>query len=115
MKLTYTQVGQCQLPDIALMPFEGEIGRYGRMRRDFLKEHRPILYDELILTEQLFPHLKEIDEAARNRIRTMLPRMQAQRGVTDALKAADQLRWVREMNAIREAIEEIIRDELITA
>ena len=113
MKLTYTLVGQYQLPDIALMPFEGEIGHYGRMRRDYLKEHRPILYDDLILTEGLFPHLQEIERSAQNRIQTLLLQLKAQRGITEELKTSDQIGWVREMNAIRQTIEEIIRSELI--
>ena len=113
MTLTYTHLGNYLIPNIALIEFQGEIGHYGRMRREYLKEHRPILYSDLILTEQLFPHLSEINQAAQHRIDTMIPQMMAQRGITEELKARDQIRWVQEMNAIHEAIDEIIRNELI--
>ena len=113
MTLTYRRTGDYFIPNIALAEFQGEIGHYGRMRREYLKEHCPILYSDLILTEQLFPHLSEINQAAQQRFDTMLPRMMAQRGITEELKARDQIRWVREMNAIRQTIDEIIRNELI--
>ena len=113
MSLTYTRQGDYLIPNIALIEFKGEIGQYGRMRREYLKEHRPILYSDLILTEQLFPHLIEINQAAKHRIETMMPQMMAQRGITEELKARDQIRWVQEMNAIRGAIDEVIRNELI--
>ena len=113
MTLTYRRTGDYFIPNIALAEFQGEIGHYGRMRREYLKEHRPILYSDLILTEQLFPYLSEINQAAQHRFDTMLPRMMAQRGITEELKARDQMRWVQEMNAIRQTIDEIIRNELI--
>lgn len=113
MTLTYRRTGDYFIPNIALVEFQGEIGHYGRMRREYLKEHCPILYSDLILTEQLFPHLSEINQAAQHRFDTMLPRMMAQRGITEELKARDQMRWVQEMNAIRQTVDEIIRNELI--
>lgn len=112
-KLTYTQVGDYLVPDIALADFDGEIGRYGRVCRAYLKEHRPILFDRLVLSAQLYPHLSEINQAAEHRVQVMLPQMMKQRGVTEELKAADPMRWVQEMNAIRETVEDIIRRELI--
>ena len=112
-ELTYIQAGDYQIPNITLRHTDITIGRYGRMRREYLKEHRPILYSDLILTEQLFPHLSEINQAAQHRFDTMLPRMMAQRGITEELKARDQMRWVQEMNAIRQTVDEIIRNELI--
>lgn len=111
--LTYTKVGDYFIPNIILADFEGEIGHYGRMRREYLKEHHPGLYSHLILSEQLFQHLQEVDRTARRRMDVMLPQLKAQRGITEELKAADQLRWVQEMNAIRETIEDVIRTELI--
>lgn len=115
MTLTYTQTGDYYIPNIALAEFHGEIGHYGRLRREYLKEHRPILYSDLVLTEGLFPHLAEINQAAQARFDVLLPQMKAQRCITEELKSADQLRWVREMNAINAAIDEIIRNELIYA
>ena len=113
MTLAYRRTGDYLIPNITLAEFHGEIGHYGRMRREYLKEHRPILYSDLILTEQLFPHLSEINQAAQHRFDTMLPRMMAQRGITEELKSRDQMRWVQEMNAIRQTVDEIIRNELI--
>ena len=83
------------------------------MRRAYLKEHRPVLFNRLVLSAQMYPHLREINKAAEHRVQVMLPRMMEQREVTEELKAADPMRWVQEMNAIRETIEEIIRRELI--
>ena len=107
-KLAYTKVADYLVPDIALADFDGEIGRYGRMRRAYLKAHRPILFDRLVLSAQLYPHLSEINQAAEHRVQVMLSQMMEQRGVTEELKAADPMGWVQEMNAIRETIEEII-------
>lgn len=111
-KLAYTQAGDYLIPNIALAEFDGEIGRYGRMRRAYLKEHRPILFDRLVLSAQLYPHLSEINKAAEHRVQVVLPQMMEQRGVTEELKSADPMRWIQEMNAIQETIEEIIRREL---
>lgn len=113
MTLTYTQSGDYLIPNIVLEHTNITIGRYGRMRREYLKEHRPILYSDLILSEELFPHLQEIEQTAQRRMDTLIPQLKAQRGVTEALKASDQMRWVQEMNAIRHEAEEIILSELI--
>ena len=83
------------------------------MRQRYLKEHRPSLYSSLILSEKLYPHLLEIDRAARERMDAMLPRMMEAAGVTEELKARDQLAWVGGMNSIRSRAEEIILSEMI--
>ena len=83
------------------------------MRQRYLKEHRPGLYSCLILNEKLYPHLLEIDRAAQERLDTMLPRMMEAAGVTEELKARDQLTWVGAMNSIRNRAEEVIRSEMI--
>ena len=83
------------------------------MRQRYLKEHRPGLYSSLILSEKLYPHLLEIDRAARERMDAMLPRMMEAAGITEELKARDQLAWVEAMNSIRSRAEEIIRSEMI--
>ena len=79
MELTYTQRGDYLIPDLTIRdpPDAPPLGRYGRMRRAYLKEWRPILYSRLLLREELFPHLREIDEAAENRLRTIADREQA--------------------------------------
>lgn len=114
MDITYTKNGDYYLPNIALSnTTHYHIGKYGRMRRAFLKEHRPIQYSDLILTEKLFPHLAEIDEACHQRLEVMIPAMAEQEGVTAALKRDDQLEWVRRMNGIKARAEEVILSELV--
>ena len=83
------------------------------MRQRYLKEHRPSLYSSLILSEKLYPHLLEIDRAARERMDAMLPRMMEAAGVTEGLKALDPMRWVGLINTLKAQAEEIIQDELI--
>ena len=82
------------------------------MRQRYLKEHRPAFYSSLILSEKLYPHLLEIDRAARERMDAMLPRMMEAAGVTEELKARDPMRWGL-MNTLKAQAEEIIENELI--
>ena len=113
---TYRQVGDYFIPNITL-PDDGEykIGKYGRMRRNYLKEYRKILYNNYVLEGTLFKHLAEIDQACNERIENIVSAMAKQEGVTEALKAADQIEWVRRMNSIRNRAEEIILTELVYA
>ena len=91
------------------------VRKYVRMRQRYLKEHRPGLYSSLILSEKLYPHLLEIDRAARERMEAMLPRMMEEAGVTEELKARDPMRWVGLMNTLKAQAEEVIFQELIYA
>ena len=91
------------------------VRKYVRMRQRYLKEHRPGLYSSLILSEKLYPHLLEIDWAARERMDAMLPRMMEAAGVTEELKARDPMRWVGLMNTLKAQAEEVIFQELIYA
>ena len=111
---TYRQVGDYFIPNITL-PDDGEykIGKYGRMRRNYLKEYRKILYNNHVLEGTLFKHLAEIDQACNERIENIVSAMAKQEGVTEALKAADQIEWVRRMNSIRNRAEEIVLHELV--
>ena len=114
MELTYTKCGDYLIPDLVLLDTkEYHIGKYGRLRRAYLKEHRPILYTDLIVTEKLFPHLEEIDTACRQRLEIIEKAMMQQEGVTEALKDADQMAWVRSMNSIHNRAEEIVLAELV--
>ena len=111
---TYRQMGDYLIPNIALSDTkEYQIGKYGRMRRAYLKEHLPMLYSDLVLAEKLFPHLEEIDTACRKRLEIIEKSMIQQEGVTEALKAADQMAWVCRMNSIRNRAEEIVLAELV--
>ncbi len=113
---TYRQVGDYFIPNITL-PDDGEyqIGKYGRMRRSYLKEYRKILYNNYVLEGTLFRHLAEIDQACNERIENIISAMAKQEGVTEALKATNQMEWVRYMNSIRNRAEEIILTELVYA
>ena len=94
MELTYTQCGDYLIPDLVLSDTRKyHIGKYGRMRRAYLKDHRPALYSTLLLTEKLFSHLAEIDAACKTRLDIIETAMMRQEGVTEALKAADQMEW----------------------
>ena len=111
---TYRQAGDYFIPNLVL-PDDGnyQIGKYGRMRRSYLKEHRKILYTNYVMEGTLFKHLSEIDQACNERMETIVHAMAKQEGVTEALKAANQMEWVRRMNNIRNRAEEIILHELV--
>ena len=113
-KLTYIRCGDYDIPNLKLSEQpETSIGKYGRMRKSYLKKHRPGLYSSLILSEKLYPHLLEIDRAAHERMDAMLPRMMEAAGVTEELKACDPMRWVGLMNTLKAQVEEILYSELI--
>ena len=113
-KLTYIRCGDYDIPNLKLSEQpETSIGKYGRMRKSYLKEHRPILYNHLLMSEKLYPHLLEIERTAQGRVKTMLPHMMEVAGVTEELKACDSMRWVGLMNTLKAQAEEIIQDELI--
>ena len=113
-KLTYIRCGDYDIPNLKLSEQpETSIGKYGRMRKSYLKEHRPILYNQLLMSEKLYPHLLEIDRAARERMEAMLPRMMEAAGITEELKARNPMRWAGLMNTLKAQAEEIIQDELI--
>ena len=114
MELTYTKCGDYLVPNLVLSDTkEYHIGKYVRLRRAYLKEHRPILYTDLIVTEKLFPHLEEIDIACRERLEIIEKAMIQQEGVTETLKTADQMAWVRSMNSIHNSAEKIVLAELV--
>jgi len=110
---TYRQVGDYFIPDIELPERNYEIGKYGRMRHRYLKEHRKIQYTTMIINGTLYDHLEEIDRICNERIAAMVTAMKKQQGITEELKAEDQLAWVGAMNNIRNAAEEVILRELI--
>ena len=113
-KLTYSRCGDYYIPNLKLAKQpDNPVGRYGHMRQRYLKEYHPILYSSLILSEKLYPHLLEIEQAAQERLDTILPRMMEAAGVTEELKARDPMRWVGLMNTLKVQIDEIIVSELI--
>ena len=107
--LTYTRNGDYLIPDLSLSEQpEKPLGKYGRMRKAYLKQHRPILYNHLLLSEKLYPHLLEIDETANSRLDQMMPQLAKDAGATEQLKASDPMRWVGLMNACKSQAEEIL-------
>ena len=114
--LTYTMNGDYQIPDLKLTEQpEKPLGKYGRMRKAYLKEHRPLIYNQLLLTEKLYPHLIEIDETAQSRLEQMMPQLAKDAGATEQLKASDPMRWVGLMNSCKAQAEEILLAELINS
>ena len=114
MTIQYHKFGDYSLPNLVIEDTEvNPIGKYGRMRKRYLKEHWPGLYSSLLLTGKLDQHLAEIDGACEERMELLSWQMASQEGVTEALKAADQMEWVRRMNSIQNRAEEIILSELV--
>ena len=111
--LDYVLVGDYYIPDLKLPEESSPIGRWGRMHKVYLQEHRPGQYNELLLSGKLWTYLADLNEQAADRLAYIISQMQAAEGVTEELKARDQLAWVRAMNSIRSRAEEIIRSEMI--
>ena len=114
--LTYTKNGDNLIPDLKLSEQQSKpLGKYGRMRKAYLKEHRPILYNQLLMSEKLYPHLIEIDETAQTRLEQMMPQLTKEAGATEELKTTDPMKWVGLMNTCKAQAEEILLAELINS
>ena len=113
---TYRQCGDYLIPEIALPDTEKiSIGKYGRMRQRYLKEHRGVLYNAMILDGTLWSHLAEVDKICKDRMDVLILGMKEKWGITEDLKAHDPIAWVGAMNNIRSAAEEILFAEVIYA
>lgn len=113
-ELTYIKNGDYLIPDLKLSETEEKpLGKYGRMRKKYLQEHRPVLWNRLLLTEKLYPHLREIDETASRRLEQMLPELAKAAGATEAMKEADPMKWTGLMNNCKAQAEETILNELV--
>ena len=111
---TYMQVGDYYIPDLKdEEPGHYSIRKYGRMRRRYLQAHHPILFSELTLSGKLYQHLAETDHACKERVELIIWQMKGREGVTEALKAVDQMEWIRRMNSIQNRAEEIVLNELV--
>ena len=118
MKPTYHRCGDYLLPALTIPDESVTLGKYGRMRKTYLKAHKPIVYNTLVLSGKLAEHLIGVDAECRERFETLLPQMMRQEGVDEALKALkarDQMEWVRRMNSIQNRAEEILLNELVYA
>ena len=113
--LDYTLVNDHYLPNltVAAPTKQHPTGRWGRLHKRYLKEHHPIRYNQLLLSGELGSYLAKLDKKAEEQLALIIRQMQEAEGVDEALKAADQLEWVRRMNSIRNRAEEIIQKELI--
>lgn len=112
-ELNYIRCGDYYIPDIRLPEEHRPIGRFGRMHREYLREHNPIRFDDLCLTGELWTYLADLNEQAQSRLELIIGQMKVAEGVTEDLKAADQIAWVGAMNSIRSRTEEIVLTELI--
>ena len=113
MKIQYIRVGDYSIPDLELPQESRPIGRWGRVRREYLREHKPIQYNCLLLSGKLWTYLADLNEQTQDRLERIIEQMKIAEGITEALKASDPMAWVGAMNNIRARAEEIILEELI--
>ena len=112
--LDYTLVNNHYLPNLTVAaPAEHSTGRWGRLHKTYLKAQHPVRYNQLLLSGELGGYLAKLDKQAEEQLSLIIRQMQDAEGVTEALKAENQLEWVRRMNSIRSRAEEIIQKELI--
>ena len=114
MELTFTEINGYLIPDLVLPETDTRpIGKYGELRRQFLREHRPDLFDLMLLEGTLHSHLAEVDAEARQMVEDTIARMAHRQSVDEALKRADPLAWAGRMNAIKNAAEEVVLPDLL--
>ena len=109
----YLQTGDYFIPDLKLPQENRSIVKYGRMHRDYLQEHNPIRFDDLVLEGKLWTYLADLNEQAQNRLQLIIKQMQEAESVNDELKEDKQMAWVQAMNGIRNRAEEIVLHELV--
>ena len=112
-ELNYIRCGDYYIPDIRLPEETRPIGRWGRMHRDYIKEHNPIQFNDLCLSGELWTYLADLSEQAQSHLELIVEQMKVAEGVTEELKVANQMAWVGVMNSIRNRAEEIILREMI--
>ena len=113
MDIRYIRVGDYYIPDLTLSEETRPIGRWGRMHREYLREHKPIQYNCLLLSGKLWTYLADLNQQAQDRLERMIDQMKVSEGITEALKVSDPMAWVQRMNNIRARAEETVREELI--
>ena len=111
--IEYVLAGDYYIPDLKLPNEERTIGKYGRMHRDYLKEHKPMRFNDLVLEGQLWTYLADLNEQAQSRLQLIIRQMQEAESVTDELKENDQMAWIKAMNSIHNRAEEIVLREMI--
>ena len=113
MNISYIRSGDYFIPDLKLSEETRPIGKWGRMHRDYLEEHRPIQFNNMILSGNLWPYLADLNEQVQQRMETLIAQLKTAEGITEALKAVNPMGWTQRMNNITARAEEIIREELI--
>ena len=111
--IAYELVGDYYIPILELPNEKRSIGKYGRMHREYLKEYNPMMFNDLVLTGQLWTYLADLNEQAQNRLQLIIRQMQETEKVTDELKEQNQMAWVQAMNSIYNRAEEIVIHELV--
>ena len=111
--MNYVLAGDYYIPDLKLPNEERTIGKYGRMHRDYLKEHHPMRFNHLVLEGQLWTYLADLNEQAQNRLQLIIRQMQEAESVNDELKENNQMAWVQAMNSIHNRAEELVLHELV--
>ena len=112
-QITYIQTGDYYIPDWKLPEETRSIGRWGRMHRDYLKEHRPVVFNQLVLSGALWTYLADINEQAQQRMEVLVKQMMASEGVTEELKEKNQMEWARRVSNIQSCAEAVVLNELI--
>ena len=113
MNINYIRSGDYIIPDLKLTEETRPIGKWGRMHREYLKDHHPIQFNNLVLSGNLWTYLADLNGQAQQRMETLISQMQTAEGISETLKAADPIGWTQRMNNITARVEEIIREELI--
>ena len=113
MNNSYIRSGDYYIPDLKLPEETRPSGKWGRMHRDYLKEHHPIQFNSLVLSGNLWTYLADLNEQAQQRMEIMIAQLKTAEGITEALKAADPIAWTQHMNNIADRAEEIVKAELI--
>ena len=111
--MEYVLVGDYYIPDLKLPNEERPIGKYGRMHREYLKEHNPMMFSDLVLKGQFWTYLADLNEQAQERLSLIVEQMKVTESVTEELKVSDQMAWVGTMNSIRNRAEEIVLNEIV--
>ena len=111
--MDYVLAGDYYIPDLKLPNEERPIGKYGRMHREYLNEHNPMRFNDMVLEGQLWTYLVDLNEQAQERLSLIVEQMKVSEGVTEELKAVDPMAWVRAMNSIHNRVEEIVLKEIV--
>ncbi len=113
MNISYIRSGDYFIPELKLTEETRPIGKWGRMHRDYLKEHHPIQFNSLALSGNLRTYLADLNEQVQQRMDTLITQLKFAEGVTEALKASDPITWTQQMNNVVARVEEIVKEELI--